>query len=195
MRFVQRERNVRQEIRFDIVAHSMGGLLLRYFLQFGDQLLPYDGSLPACNWRGAHYVDTAVTVGTPNGGSLMALEKLICGLKRNPVHPAYDPCVPGTMPALYQLLPRRRHRSVVSTRTGRPVDVLNVDAWTAMGWGLANPAKSGLLAALIPDAHSNRERRDVALDHLDKCLRSAKAFQAAMDAPQLLARRICACTW
>jgi hypothetical protein len=35
---------IEQEIHFDVVAHSMGGLLLRYFLRYGDADLPADGS-------------------------------------------------------------------------------------------------------------------------------------------------------
>jgi len=33
------------DIKFDIVAHSMGGLLTRYFMRYGDADLPEDGSL------------------------------------------------------------------------------------------------------------------------------------------------------
>ena len=42
----------KDDIKFDIVAHSMGGLLTRYFLRYGDQALPEDGSLPELNWAG-----------------------------------------------------------------------------------------------------------------------------------------------
>ena len=38
------------EAKFDVVAHSMGGLLTRYFLRYGDQDLPDDGSLAELNW-------------------------------------------------------------------------------------------------------------------------------------------------
>jgi hypothetical protein len=48
-RFLQVQRQSTEPIRFDVVAHSMGGLLLRYFLQFGGQLLPYDGGGPRLN--------------------------------------------------------------------------------------------------------------------------------------------------
>ena len=70
------QRQSTEPIRFNVVAHSMGGLLLRYFLQFGSQLLPYDGDGPRLNWGGAAYIDKAIIVGTPNAGSLRMVERL-----------------------------------------------------------------------------------------------------------------------
>jgi len=39
------------DVKFDIVAHSMGGLLTRYFLRYGNQDLPAEG-LPKLTWGG-----------------------------------------------------------------------------------------------------------------------------------------------
>ncbi|MGD8677085.1 MAG: hypothetical protein PVG81_14885, partial [Desulfobacterales bacterium] len=41
-----------RDVRFDIVAHSMGGLVARYYLRYGAQDLPPDGSLPEPTWAG-----------------------------------------------------------------------------------------------------------------------------------------------
>ncbi|MGB6643039.1 MAG: hypothetical protein WBG67_19895, partial [Thermoanaerobaculia bacterium] len=41
---------VDSEVKFDIVAHSMGALLARYYLRYGGADLPADGSLPALTW-------------------------------------------------------------------------------------------------------------------------------------------------
>lgn len=42
--FVRARRSQAGPVKFDVIAHSMGGLVLRYFLQYGGQLLPHDGS-------------------------------------------------------------------------------------------------------------------------------------------------------
>jgi triacylglycerol esterase/lipase EstA (alpha/beta hydrolase family) len=51
------------DVKFDIVAHSMGGLVARYYLRYGTQDLPPDGSLPELTWAGAQYVDNLIMVG------------------------------------------------------------------------------------------------------------------------------------
>lgn len=60
----------RDEVKFDIVAHSMGGLLTRYFLRYGGEDLPGDGTVPEVTWEGARYVKKVVLIATPNAGAV-----------------------------------------------------------------------------------------------------------------------------
>lgn len=182
-RFIRSHRRHREPLRFDVVAHSMGGLMLRYFLRYGGQLLPYDGSPPRLTWEGAAEVEHAILVGTPNGGSVGSLERLVSGLAGNAVLPSYDPAILGTMPALYQLLPRSRHRPVEVEGEAAAPDLLDPDTWIRLRWGLADPMRAATLRMLLPDAGSPQARRRIALDHLAKCLKGASAFQEALDVP------------
>ncbi|MDJ0951213.1 MAG: hypothetical protein QNJ94_20065 [Alphaproteobacteria bacterium] len=179
-RFLQAQRGSDRRIRFDVVAHSMGGLLLRYYLQYGGQLLPYDES-PRPTWEGAQFVENVIIVGTPNAGSLFALGRLVSGLGRNPVHPAYPATLLGSMPSIYQLLPRSRHRPLRIVGEEDAPDLLDPDLWRRMGWGLAAPDRDDDLAMLIPEAATAAERRDIALDHLSKCLAAARSLHRALD--------------
>jgi len=172
------------DIKFDIVAHSMGSLLARYFLRYGDADLPEDGSLPALTWAGSQYVDRAILVAPPNAGALEALLNLVEGRKFGPTLPRYRPSILGTFPSLYQLLPRSRHAAVVWAEGGEPVeDLLDPELWSEMGWGLAAAAETESLAWLLPESPSPADRQAVALDHQRKSLDRARLFAAALDRP------------
>jgi len=172
------------DIKFDIVAHSMGALLARYYLRYGGADLPADGSLPALTWAGSQHVDRAILVAPPNAGSLESLVNLVEGRKFGPTLPRYSPTVLGSFPALYQLLPRSRHGSVVWADGGEPIeDLLDPQLWQGMGWGLASPAEAESLGWLLPEIATAADRRAVALDHQRKSLERARQFAAALDRP------------
>ncbi len=173
-----------RDIKFDIVAHSMGGLITRYFLQYGDADLPAVGSPPQVTWAGARYVRRAIIVGTPNAGSAEALKELVDGAHFGPTLPTYEPAVLGTMPSIYELLPRTRHGALVdASDPAKTYDVFDPALWQRMGWGLASPKRDRALQELLPDLPDAESRRRVAIEHQTKCLRRAAAFAAAMDTP------------
>ncbi len=173
------------DVKFDIVAHSMGGLITRYYLRFGSTDLPDDGSIPTVTWAGARYVERAILVGPPNGGSAKALVQLIRGKKFGPLLPFYEPAILGTMPSLYQLLPRGRHGVLVDAADpeSRIEDILSPELWEDMGWGLAAPDQDHVLQWLLPNIENPADRRRIALGHQRKCLNRARQFTAALDVP------------
>jgi hypothetical protein len=174
----------RDDLKFDVIAHSMGGLLLRYYLEYGDAPLPEDGSLPPVTWAGAKNVARAVFVATPNAGSADALSNLVEGVSFSWVLPRYDPAVIGTFPSLYQLLPRARHRALRDAQ-GETLDPLDVATWERFGWGLASPSADESLAVLLPEVAEPLARRRIARDHLAKSLARARQFYAALDRPAM----------
>ncbi len=185
--FVKRYGRKDPDIKFDVVAHSMGGLLLRYYLRYGPTPLPDDGSLPPLTWAGAEHVERAVLIATPNAGSVETLVNLVNGVRFAFLLPRYRAALIGTMPSLYQFLPRTRHTAVVDADdpTGPPVDVFDPREWERMGWGLASPDQDEVLQRLLPEVDDPAKRRHIALDHLSKVLARAKQFQAALDVPAL----------
>jgi len=169
-------------VKFDIVAHSMGCLLTRYYLRYGDQPLPSSDRIPAPTWKGAPGVEKIILVAPPNAGSLYALKQLQDGLKYPLIH-EYPAAMLGTMPAIYQLLPRARHSSVLDSDRSTNADPLDIAFWERHQLGLLNPAIDDQLALLLPDAADRSARREVARRHLDKCLTEARRFHAALDQP------------
>lgn len=173
----------RKPIKFDLVAHSMGGLLVRYYLRYGRAALPADGSLPAITWAGAQKVGRVILVGTPNAGSAETLERLTQGINFTFVA-HYPPAVLGTFTSAYELLPRQRHRALLDPAAGeKSLDLLDFAEWERRGWGLADPKQDEILQKLLPEVSDRTVRRRIALDHLAKCLRNARQFQAALDVP------------
>lgn len=166
-------------VKFDIVAHSMGGLIARYYLRYGDQGMPATGE-PVLNWSGEKNIAKVVLIGPPNAGSALALTQLTKGIKLIPLRPSYSPSILGTMPSIYELLPRERHKTLVDSDTGEALDPLDFALWKERQWGLANSKNDENLALLLPNT-TPAQRQTIAHDHLRKCLRNARRFQQALD--------------
>ena len=169
-------------IKFDIVAHSMGGLVARYYLRYGNQPLPEDGSLPELTWEGAKRVGRVFLVGTPNRGSTQAVKEIKDGLRLAPPMPKFPPAVIGTMPAAYQLFPRSEDLPLVYQDGCCGPDILSPQTWQQLGWGLADKRQDHVLARLMPNCSVDQRRR-IALDHQAKCLARARQFHQALDVP------------
>jgi hypothetical protein len=172
------------KVKFDIIAHSMGGLIARYFVRYGGADLPADGSIPEITWDGAAFVDHVILVGTPNAGTMYPLYDLIHGKKLPLFLPSYPATVLGTMPALYQIMPRERHHPLQWADSGQPVTGLfDIEFWKQMKWGLLDPHRDGELKYLLPEVNDAEQRRRIAEDHVAKCLQRARQFHAALDSP------------
>jgi pimeloyl-ACP methyl ester carboxylesterase len=168
-------------VRFDIVAHSMGGVMARYYLQYGNAPLPADGSVPELTWAGAEHIERLVMVAPPNAGSLQAVEYLTQGVQFSRFFSKYEPAVLGTMPSTYQLLPRTRHRPLVAGPKRQAIDLFDPKNWVQGRWGFFNPNQSEVLRQLLPDESDPQKRLQIAYNHLCKCLRQAERFHEAID--------------
>ncbi|MDP3849654.1 MAG: hypothetical protein Q8Q59_04060 [Luteolibacter sp.] len=183
-RFIVAERKRRglppREIKFDIVAHSMGGLVARYYLMYGSAAPPTNGRHPQVTWAGARNVRRFIQVGTPNAGSTQALLQLKNGMGLSSFVPRFQPAVISTMPSAYELLPRAADHPLLDA-TGKPLDPFDPAVWQRYRWGLADPDQDKFLQQLLPDIPDQTERLEIALDHQRKSLASAKTFHAALD--------------
>ncbi|MEM1012307.1 MAG: hypothetical protein AAGI46_08800 [Planctomycetota bacterium] len=177
----------REEIKIDLVAHSMGGLVARYMLRYGDAELPADGSMPELTWKGAKLVDRLIMVGTPNAGSVDAFRQLVEGKDFSSGSVAFwlpfaPPVVLGSMPSIYQLLPRPRHEAIVLPDR-EAIDLYDADFWISRRLGLAGNDQVDELGWILGDDVPIDQRRAVAEDHLRKVLARAEQFHDAIDVP------------
>ena len=177
------------QLKFDILAHSMGGLIARYAAMYGLSELPAEGVTPKPNWSGAAFINKLMMFGTPNEGSFNAFEAL---LKGSPIIadrklPLVDDLRPEDVfatPSIFQLLP---HPSVARffDENLKPVDVdlYNADTWMKYGWGaLADPKFLSKLKDARTLALTNKDIKPKALDkkaNLDDRLISQTTFVQA----------------
>ncbi|MEM6549293.1 MAG: hypothetical protein AAF713_16320 [Pseudomonadota bacterium] len=170
-------------VRLDLLAHSMGALVTRYYIMHGPAPLPEDGTLPPLNWAGAEHFDRVVWVAPPNAGSIIAFDNLVNGKVFGPLQPFYQPALLATHASAYQLMPRTRHKRVRWAASGGEAvnDIYDPALWDRYGWGLGSPAAEQLLAWLLPEIADPAERRRIAMAHQARMLRRAELVHRALD--------------
>jgi len=171
------------EPRIDVIAHSMGTQLVRWYLRYGTAPVPADGSLPELTWAGVRYIEQVLLVGAPNSGSAAALTRILEGSHENLLIPKYPSAVVATFPAAFELMPRVDDALVVWGDTGKPVDLYDVEIWERLAWGPFAPEQDTVLAALMPEARSRSERLQILRTHMRACLSHARTFHRALDRP------------
>ena len=106
------------ELQVDIIAHSMGGLIARYYGRYGTDDVLDDNEFPVSN-RGAERMRWVVLLGTPNLGAVGAFQTLAegyaIGLSRIP------PEIVATFPSTYQVMPHPINTWLV-TADGRQLE-------------------------------------------------------------------------
>jgi hypothetical protein len=124
------------DARFHLLGHSMGGLVVRYYLRYG-------GAEPGdeVTWAGARRAASALCVATPSGGALPALDAILSGSRVGMSYTTLAASVVARMPAVYQLLPPDGSHSLLDPG-GDPVeaDLLAPETWKRYGWPPFGPA-------------------------------------------------------
>ena len=136
----------RPDLRFNIIAHSMGGLVARYMLRYGGADLPPEGVRPRPTWAGAAHINKIIMFGTPNEGSMDSFATLLDGYSvteglRRPLRLLNKLSREDALsaPAIFQLLP---HASVARflDENLQPLDLNFYDpaTWRKYGWAAVN---------------------------------------------------------
>jgi pimeloyl-ACP methyl ester carboxylesterase len=95
-------------LKFNVIAHSMGGLIARYAAMYGDADIPSGAIQPS--WAGAKDLDKIFLLGTPNDGSILALRALLQGQTISntlpiPILQTFTRFDAFTIPSIFQMLP------------------------------------------------------------------------------------------
>ena len=175
----------RPDLKFNVIAHSMGGLIARYAAMYGNEDLPPGETALNPSWAGAAHLSKIVMIGVPNEGSADAFATLISGYsiteglrRRIPLLNKLTAEDAVRSPAVFQLLP---HAGVVrfldENLKTLPVDLYDVEVWKKYGW-------SPIYAPEFRRRYTNH-KTDESLDldaYLAAMLKRAKRFQDALDA-------------
>lgn len=123
-------------LKVDIIAHSMGGLITRYYLRYGTADVLDSNDFPV-NLHGASRINKVIQLGTPNLGSAKALHGFLTGVKVVRHIPTE---VLATMPGGYQLFPHPLNNWLV-TADGQPLkrDLFDVEIWRRFQWSVFDP--------------------------------------------------------
>ncbi|HEX4946051.1 MAG TPA: hypothetical protein VFZ34_05285 [Blastocatellia bacterium] len=141
----------RPDLRFDILAHSMGGLVARYAAMYGEQDV-LESAEPKPDWPGAQHIARLLMFGTPNSGSMDALSTLLNGYSvlgtnwpQLRLLDALDKDATFTMPSAYQLLPHPGYARFYDEQL-QPLtlDIYDTATWQKYGWSVACNAEAKL---------------------------------------------------
>lgn len=167
------------DLKFNIVAHSMGGLISRYAAMYGDAELRSGTVRPT--WAGANHLDKIFLLGTPNEGSVRALDALINGLSiingiNIPFFRDIDRFDVFTTQSIYQLLPHDGSLMAYDEEL-KPIelDIFDPQTWEEYDWAIWKDKK-------FDDKFSEEEQRN-ARPYFRAALKRAKDFQAAISRP------------
>ena len=124
-------------LQVDILAHSNGGLLARYYARFGavDHL---DGSTAVPDYAGAPAIRRLLMVGTPNLGSMQPVLSHVrgeeMGFRKIPAE------VVATTSGAPQLMPHPALPWLVGSH-GEVIaaDVFDIATWQEFGWSIFDP--------------------------------------------------------
>jgi pimeloyl-ACP methyl ester carboxylesterase len=189
-----KEKLHRPDLRFNILAHSMGGLIARYAAMYGDSDLPSEGSQLKPNWSGASEINKIVMLGVPNEGSADAFTTLIEGYSiteglrtRIPLLNRLTAEESITAPAIFQLMPHQATaRFLDENLQPMAIDLYDPATWKLYGWSPINNPEYRRhyesAGAQVEGAHARRRSLADLDGYLAAVLRRAKLFHAALDA-------------
>jgi pimeloyl-ACP methyl ester carboxylesterase len=171
------------DLRADIVAHSMGGLISRYLLRYGTEDV-LDRDDPPLTMAGESKINRVILLGTPSLGSTSSVENLVDGAQI--VIRRIQPEVVATLPSAFQLLPNGERKPLIGI-DGRPLrtvpadgnsperDLFDVKTWQDLKWSVFDPA---VIAKIGPEKTQLLQR------YFTLNLLRAKRLQRALEYPQ-----------
>jgi hypothetical protein len=140
-RVIDRLRQARGEpdLKVDLVAHSAGGIVARYFIRFGGRdVLDTPPERVHVDFAGASKVRKAALIAVPNNGTHFGLRLMMRGDQVGLVK--LHPELLTVMPGAYQVLPHPDQEWLIDN-DGRPVgrDLYDIETWRELRQSIFDP--------------------------------------------------------
>lgn len=170
-------------LKVDIVAHSMGGLITRYYIRYGKQDVigenDFDKKL---NMYGAERVRRVILLGTPNLGSVKTLNLFIQGVDIGVKQIGTETL--ASMPSLYQLFPHPLVDWIVKI-DGQPLkrDLFDVNVWRRFQWSIFDPKVRQRVLASYEDKQQGEADLATFEQYFEKHLERARRFVWSLSIP------------
>ncbi len=168
-------------LRVDVLAHSNGGLLARYYARYGTADIPMDGPFRPTQ-AGAAAIRRLLLVGTPNLGTIRAVLTHLngeeVGFNRIP------PEVMASCPAAPQMIPHPAIPWLVDVHgVCLNLDAFDIETWREHRWSLFDPRVVERTIAQHGGGSAGRRHLDVLREFHAKYLRRGGRFMESLAVP------------
>lgn len=168
-------------LRVDVLAHSNGGLLARYFARYGTVDLPADGRFVPSQ-AGAPAIRRLLLVGTPNLGTMQPvlgnLRGEEIGLQKIPQE------VVATCTGAMQLMPHPSVPWIVDVHGRDPgLPLYEIGTWRDCGWSIFSPRVAERTIAEHGGGAAGRRYLEVLRDYMAKHLERGRLFMESLAVP------------
>ncbi len=169
------------DLKVDIIAHSMGGLVTRYYLRYGELDVLDRRDFPV-TLEGAKTVRRVVLLGTPNLGAVDSIRTFIKGFEIGFTKIPTETV--ATFPSVYQLFPHAINDWIVS-ENGRPLnrDLFSRRIWERFGWSVFDAKVEQRIIDRFDDEAEGREYLEVLQDYFHRQLERARTFVWSLTVP------------
>ncbi len=165
----------------DILAHSNGGLLARYYARYGTEDV-LERTVMQPDYAGAPAIRRLLLVGTPNLGTLQPVlshtrgEEI--GLAKIP------PEVMATCPAPPQIMPHPSLGWLIGTDGQRaPHDLYDIATWRELGWSVFDPEVAERTVASHGGGAPGRAYLDLLREYMARHFTRGRRFAEALSVP------------
>ena len=169
-------------LKVDIIAHSMGGLISRYYIRYGREDVLDSNDFPV-NMYGGKRVRRVILLGTPNLGSVKILNLFIDGVNLGTREKIHTETL-ATMPSLFQLFPHPLNNWIITAEGKRlDRDLFDIDLWRRFQWSIFDPGVRERIRDSFTNAQASSEYLELLEAYFEKNLERARRFVWSLTVP------------